>query len=75
MHLWYCLAEIDARTSEENQTPIHVASKYNSASVIPILIEGGARLDDLDYKQRTPLQLAAEYGKLRFQIVYESCFL
>ena len=46
---------------------MHFASKYNSCEAILALLEFGARLDYRDYKQRTPLQAAAETGGLNFQ--------
>ena len=55
-------AHIDARTKGEQQTPLHFASKYNAEDVISVLMELGAGLADRDYKERTPMQLAAETG-------------
>ena len=62
-HLFvYILADVHARTLKDEQTAMHFASKYNSCEAILALLELGARLDDRDYKQRTPLQVAAETG-------------
>ena len=41
---------------------MHYASKYNSCEAILALLELGSRLDERDYKQRTPLYAAAETG-------------
>ena len=62
MCLLYILARIDAATLTEDQTPIHYAAKYNAVDSLILLMNLGARLDDRDHKERTPLQLAAEYG-------------
>lgn len=56
------LADVNARTLKENQTPIHYAAKYNATDSLMVLIEFDARLDDRDHKERTPLQLGAETG-------------
>ena len=56
------LADLHAQTATENQTPIHYAAKYNSCDSINALVELGARLDDRDHKDRTPLQVGAETG-------------
>ncbi|XP_065663244.1 uncharacterized protein LOC100201352 isoform X4 [Hydra vulgaris] len=53
-------ANIHATTFNENQTPLHFASKYNSVNSIVRLLELGAKVDAQDYKERTPLYLAAE---------------
>jgi len=55
-------ADLNAQTTKENQTPIHYAAKYNSCDSINALVELGARLDDRDHKDRTPLQVGAETG-------------
>ena len=60
-------ADVHAKTLKDEQTPMHFASKYNSCEAILALLEFGARLDYRDYKQRTPLQAAAETGGLNFQ--------
>ena len=57
-------ADIQSKTNNENQTPIHYAAKYNAVDAINALMEFGARLDDRDHKDRTPLQLAAETGMM-----------
>lgn len=56
-------ADVHAITLNENQTPLHYASKCNSVSSLVTLLEMGARLDDTDFKERTPLQIAAETGR------------
>ena len=55
-------ADIDAKTMSEDQTPIHYAAKNNAISSLKILLKLGANLNDRDYKQRTPIFLAAENG-------------
>lgn len=56
------LADLDACTFEENQTPIHYAAKNDAAAALKILINIGADVNCRDYKQRTPLYVAAELG-------------
>ena len=60
--IYFDLANIHARTVQENQTPIHYAAKYNAVDSIVTLVNLDARLDDRDHKERTPLQIAAESG-------------
>ena len=60
------VANIHAKTKGELQSPIHYAAKYNAEDVIPVLMELGAALGDRDYKERTPMQLAAETGIIFF---------
>ena len=62
LKIYLILADIHARTDQENQTPIHFASKYNATDALVMLIGLDARLDDRDHKERTPLQVAAETG-------------
>ena len=54
---------INAKTKEENQSPIHYAAKYNAVRTLKVIIENKGYLNDRDYKQRTPLFLAAEMGQ------------
>ncbi|GCB74430.1 hypothetical protein scyTo_0003520 [Scyliorhinus torazame] len=55
-------ANIEARTTEEWQTPFHYAAKYDATNSLQCLHNKGANIHVLDYKQRTPLYLAALYG-------------
>uniref|UniRef100_A0A3B4WBW7 Transient receptor potential cation channel subfamily V member 5-like n=1 Tax=Seriola lalandi dorsalis TaxID=1841481 RepID=A0A3B4WBW7_SERLL len=43
----------------EGQTPLHYAAKNDAVGSIRLLLQGGASISCTDYKQRTPLQLAA----------------
>ncbi|XP_038666132.1 transient receptor potential cation channel subfamily A member 1-like isoform X2 [Scyliorhinus canicula] len=56
-------ANIEARTTEEWQTPFHYAAKYDATNSLQCLYDKGANIHVLDYKQRTPLYLAALYGR------------
>ncbi|XP_065664110.1 transient receptor potential cation channel subfamily A member 1 [Hydra vulgaris] len=53
-------ADIHKKTHGEQQTAIHYAAKYNAVGSLKILIENRANLCDKDYKNRTPLYIAAE---------------
>ena len=57
-------ANINSRTSNEMQTPIHYAAKNNSVPSLRTLLKHGASINDRDYKNRTPLFVAAESGKV-----------
>ena len=57
-------ANLHARTKGEMQTPIHYAAKFNAVKSMRCLVKLGAKISDRDYKQRTPLFLAAENGKV-----------
>ncbi|XP_067467009.1 transient receptor potential cation channel subfamily A member 1 [Thunnus thynnus] len=52
-------AELEARTLQDQQTPLHYAAKNDAVSSIRLLLQAGASISCTDYKQRTPLQLAA----------------
>eukprot|EP00794_Sanderia_malayensis_P006244 gene6244-6963_t len=56
-------AILDARTEGEDQTPVHYAAKNNAVDSMKCLLKLGGRITDRDYKQRTPLFLAAEEGR------------
>ena len=56
-------ANLHSRTEGELQTPIHYAAKFNAVDSVECLIKLGAKVSDRDYKERTPLFLAAENGK------------
>ena len=67
-------AKLDARTNGEKQTPIHYAARNNALASLKCLIKLGAQISDRDYKERTPLFLAAEQGEyhLWFCVFYNS---
>lgn len=56
-------ANIHARSIGELQTPIHYAAKYNAVGSLKVLMEKKAWYNDRDYKQRTPIFLAAEMAR------------
>uniref|UniRef100_A0A3P9PEN7 Uncharacterized protein n=1 Tax=Poecilia reticulata TaxID=8081 RepID=A0A3P9PEN7_POERE len=51
-----------ARTLLDQQTPLHYAAKNDAVRSIKLLLRAGAAIGCTDYKQRTPLQLAASMG-------------
>ena len=57
------LAEISAKTFGERQDPIHYAAKNNAVDSLRELVSMGADISARDYKERTPLFVAAETGK------------
>ena len=60
-------------TCEHKQTPLHYAAKSDSTQIAEYLItELKVNKEARDYKQRTPLLIAAEYGKNCLTSVIES---
>jgi hypothetical protein len=57
-------ADLGALTYGENQTPVHYAAKNDADNALQELINIGADVNCRDYKQRTPLHVAAELGML-----------
>lgn len=55
-------ADPEARTLLDQQTPLHYAAKNDAVGSIRLLLQAGAAVNCTDYKQRTPLQLAANLG-------------
>ena len=61
--MWYFLtADLHACTYGEKQTPTHYAAKNDAAKSLKVLLKLGGGMEDRDFKQRTPLQVAAELG-------------
>lgn len=56
-------ADMHLVTYEERQTPIHYAAKFDSIEALQVVIAAGADIEVQDYKNRTPLQLAAELDR------------
>ena len=50
-------AKMEARTHEESQTPVHYAAQNEATASLKILLARGAKINVLDYKERTPLQV------------------
>ena len=46
-------------------TPLHDAVCCGRQEVVRLLLEAGARVDALDYKEATPLRLAIRYSQWR----------
>uniref|UniRef100_A0A4W3IUS7 Uncharacterized protein n=1 Tax=Callorhinchus milii TaxID=7868 RepID=A0A4W3IUS7_CALMI len=58
-------ANIEAKTNEEEQTPFHYAARYDALRSLHCLYKHGANIQVEDYRKRTPLHLAALYGRCR----------
>lgn len=77
-------ATLEARTSEEGQTPLHFAARNDAVESLKVLIKLGADKESKDFRQRTPLFVAAELGRAVFsfniltgasQILFQHCAL
>ncbi|KAM4729416.1 B-cell lymphoma 3 protein isoform 1-T2 [Anableps anableps] len=55
-------ADPSAATLLDQQTPLHYATKNDAVRAIRLLLQSGASISCTDYKQRMPLQLAANIG-------------
>ena len=60
----FVLADIEAETFGEKQTPIHYAAKNNAVESLKTLLKFNANINDRDYRNRTPIFIAAETGIL-----------
>lgn len=62
------IADVNARTKDEDQTPVHFAAKNDACESLKALLSRNCEFDSevRDYKNRTPLNLAAELGKILF---------
>jgi ankyrin repeat protein len=57
-------ADKEARTTEENQTPVFYAAKSDATNSLKALIKQGCKYKLVrDYRNRTPIHVAAELGK------------
>ena len=56
-------ANSTARTKGDEQTPIHYAAKYNAVASLRVLVDNKVDFNCRDYKQRTPIFLAAEMAQ------------
>ena len=52
-------ADIDVRTTGENQAPIHYAAKNGATKSLRVLLGFHADINSMDCKQRTPLQVSS----------------
>ena len=57
-------AQIDARrSSEDKETPIHVAAQFQSTEIVDILLNRGADIENTDASGCTPLHHAARWDQ------------
>jgi len=56
-------ADIHAKTCKENQTPMHYAAKNDAINSLKMLMNLNADPNSRDFKNRTPLQVAAELDR------------
>ena len=47
---------------------MHYAAKNNATQSLKVMLRMGGRINDRDYKRRTPLFVAAETGEISVQI-------
>ena len=57
------LANAEACTFGEGQTPVHYAAKNDAVDSLRVLFKIGCNIEARDNKRRTPLQVAAELGR------------
>ncbi|XP_046979663.1 poly [ADP-ribose] polymerase tankyrase-1-like [Schistocerca americana] len=56
-------ADVDARTSNWQETPLHRAAVHGHEAVARLLLKAGAEVNARNSKQRTPLHLAGYHGR------------
>ena len=61
--LQYFTGDLNAKTFGEGQNPIHFAAKYNAVGSLKVILEHKGNINARDYKNRTPIFIAAEMGK------------
>jgi len=61
-------ADIKARTHDENQTPVHYAAQNDAAASLKVLLEQGADMNAMDFKQRCPLQVIIKISRCELSI-------
>ena len=65
-YLYLFIADKEARTKGEKQTPVHFAARNDACNSLRALIRAGCEYKNVrDYKGRTPIHVAAELGKKR----------
>lgn len=58
-------ADKEAKTDEENQTPVFYAAKNDAVMSLKALIKQGCKfMREKDFKGRTPIHVAAELGNI-----------
>ncbi|XP_071954091.1 uncharacterized protein [Antedon mediterranea] len=62
-------ADIESKTKEELQTPLHYAARNDACESLKMLHKLGADINPRDYKDRTPLQVAAELDRSETALV------
>ncbi|XP_032220659.1 transient receptor potential cation channel subfamily A member 1 isoform X2 [Nematostella vectensis] len=55
-------ADVNAATVTEDQTALHYIARVDAKRCAKILLASGADIEQQDYKNRTPLLIAAEYN-------------
>ena len=53
-------ADMSRQTLEEGQTAMHYGAKNNSFQTLKVMLRMNGRINERDYKRRTPLFVAAE---------------
>jgi len=57
-------ADVDARSNDRMNTPLHRVSAYGGSDLLGLLIQFGADVDAKDRSENTPLHWACERGNM-----------
>ena len=57
-------ADANAHDEEYVSFPLHLAARGNHSTIVPILVQHGARLEEGNEARRTPLHVASAYGSI-----------
>ena len=71
-HLIYSGASVDRKGNQYNQTALHYASERGNLGMVKVLLDAGAKIDEVDDHHITPLMLAThkEYAEVISYMLY-----
>ena len=64
-------ADVNAKTTDDGQTPLHHATQVAGYDTLELLVKHGADLYANDFAGRTPLDLAREHNNSRAVVFLE----